>query len=192
MRGTHVYLFKNYCARLPEEPQSSQGLTAHDPAGAVPQRQQPFRHPFHDLAVQDNDVESVQRRRQGRVRCGSGKHLEQALGRVGEEGFTDGQRQAGQLLVGSLNRHGQFAMIATALKALAAAAVMLEEGIADEGDQGSEREFALIGGATPAVEEVVEGLVSRGLPGEKQDCFTERQPLENFTIKRRWHRRSLG
>ena len=106
-----------------------------------PRRPQAVGHALDRLAVQDDDLEVAQ----GGGEVGVGQHasrrqqLAQAVGGGGQEGFADGRGQAAQLLVGGLIGDGQFAAGAAALEALAAGAVGLEQGVADQGHQGGRR-----------------------------------------------------
>ena len=171
-----------------------QGLAAQHAAALPPQRPQPFGDSFDRLAVQGGDREAAQGVGQvGGSRLGHGEQLPQAGGGVEEEVLADGQGQAAQLLVGRLVGDGQRPALPGALEGLAAAALVLQEGVGEEGDEGGEGEFAGVAGAAVPLEDRVERLgVTVPLP-KQQHGLGQRQAAQDIGGEvRRLHQRRSG
>ena len=97
--------------------------------------------------------------------------------------FADRQGEAAQLLVGCLLGDGQFAAFATTLETLPAAAVVFEQGVADQGSEGGEGKLVGIAGAAVLLKQVVErGGRTLPLP-QQQHGLGQRQAVQDFRCK---------
>jgi len=79
---------------------------------------------------------------------------------------------------------------AAALEALAGTAVVFEEGVANEADEGGEGEFAGVAGAAVRLEEAVKGLRITLPLAEPEDGLRQGQAVQDIRRKvRRLHQR---
>lgn len=145
-------------------------LTAQQATLALPRRLEPTRDPLDHLAVEDNNLETVQRHgeRIGQRRR-VGENLAEAVGPLGQEGFTDSGRQMGELLVGRGQGGIERAVGPGVAKALVPGAIGLQQGLADQLRDQREGNLLLVGGATVAVVEAVEVLVVADEQPQGQD-----------------------
>ena len=136
-----------------------QHLAADDRAGPAPGGLEPLGDPLDLLAVEADDLELVQRRGQG---LGAGRGGQQQRGEprggLPEEGLAESRRDAAQLGVVGLLAGRHLAPLGGALEGGQGAALVQDQRVAGQGDDGGESQQVLVAAAPMAGVEVVEEL----------------------------------
>src|SRR5262249_24455763 len=138
-------------------------------------------HPLDGLAVEDEDLVIVQGRRQrGQGRGVPGVDVAKPCGASGQEGGADGDGGAAQLAVGDAGGGAQVAAVSGGIEALLAAAVVFEEGVADEADDRGEDEDLGVTPAAVLVEDLIDRVGVGGPSPQGQDGLSQGQPGQSL------------
>ncbi len=145
-------------------------------AADAPQRLEPFGHALDGLAVQGDDPIVVQARRQRGLGLRlAGIDLTESGGTPGQQSAAHRNRDPTQLAVGGTVRSLQLAPVLSPIEALAAAATVFQEGVADQVDQQGEGENLLVTPAAVVVEDLIQRAGIGDPPPQGQDGLGQRQ-----------------
>src|SRR5208283_2578597 len=153
-----------------------QGASAQQAADGAPQRLEPLGHALDGLAVEGDDPIVVQARRQRGLGLRlAGIDLAEPGGTPGQQSGAHGDGDPPQLAVGGTERGLQLTPVLSLIKALAAAATVFQEGIADQVDEQGEGENLLVTPAPVVVEDLIERAGIGDPPPQGQDGLGQGQ-----------------
>ncbi len=159
-------------------------VVAHQKFGAeeltrqLASKLEPFRHVLGLLAIDDDDVVTVQRLRQRVER--RGEDLANPFACFGQEGDTQVDRKPTQLAVESLLDRGQLVVLLGIEQCLAAAAFVDQKRVGEDVDQGRKREDILVAAATMSFVHFVEEFAQQHVPQKMQNGIGQRKSSDRL------------